>query len=119
MPRPSTKFPQGNVPNIMPRLPKSVGTKFITLDAVPTLSFASCNKISIANGRATAPITVNGKKLSRKISAPVCPTNKTKSPLVIAAKKVIRNIPTFVSESFSLRYKIGPAIDAAEFTAKK
>ena len=68
-PSPTIKFPQGNVPSIIPRLPNSVGTKFIIDDAVPIFSFASSNKISIANGSTTAPIAVNGKNASKNIIA--------------------------------------------------
>lgn len=118
-PNPSTKFAQGSVPSIIPRLPNSVGTKFIIEDAVPTFSLASKSKISIANGRITAPIAVNGKKLIKNTGADDFPNVKTKIPLKIAVKNAKRNIPAFDSEFFSLKYKIGPKIDAAELIAKK
>ena len=87
VPSPRIKFPRGNVPSIMPRLPNSVGTKFITDDAVPILSFASSKSISIANGREIDPMTVNGKKLSKNSIALNFPAVKTKIPLKIATKK--------------------------------
>ena len=86
IPSPSIKLLHGKVPSIIPRLPKSIGTKFITDEAVPTLSLASDNKTSIPNGRATAPIAVNGRNADKKIIACVCPTLKTKIPLVMATK---------------------------------
>lgn len=103
IPSPTIKFPQGSVPSAIPRLPKSVGIKFITEAAVPTLSFASLSKISIVNGLTTAPIAVNGRNAGKKIIAAAFPTVKTKIPLNIATKNVNLNNPAFDNVSFNFK----------------
>ena len=92
MPSPSIKFDHGSVPAIMPILPNNVLTKLIIDEAEPTFSLTVFSKIFMQSGRATAPITVNGRNDVKKPIALQCPAVKINAPLIIGTIKHSRII---------------------------
>ena len=97
IPSPSIKLDHGNVLTNIPTLPRRVGTKLISAEAVPISALTILRSTSMVKGRTMDSIIVNGRKLSMKHRALDWPIVRSATPLIAVTRKqalVIQRLET-------------------------